>query len=109
MGKILKITESQLNTLVERRTSDYSAIEVAKLLKDVECTGESVKHIVEKKLLSTGFEEVIIKFLGYGEYKDDLKYIVYTEGPIFTFIAKSRSEMEPPCMDIVDVIAYTKA
>lgn len=109
MKKVLRITESQLDRLIERRTSDYSAIEVAGFLKDLECTGESVKHIVERKLSEQGFEDTIIKFLGYGEQKDDLRYIVYTEGPIFTFVARSRSEMEPPCMDIIDVIAYTKA
>lgn len=109
MKRVIKITESQLNGLVERKVSDYTAIEFANILKDIECTGESIKHIVEKKLSTQGFEEVNIKFLGYGEYKDDLKYIVYTEGPIFVFTARSRSEMEPPCMEVTDVIAYTKA
>lgn len=109
MKKVIRITESQLDQILERRTSDYSAIEVAGFLKDVECTGESIKSIVERKLSQHGFEDIMIKFLGYGEEKDDLKYIVYTEGPIFTFVARSRSEMEPPCMDIIDVIAYTKA
>lgn len=109
MKRVIKITESQLNSLVERKVSDYTAIEFANILKDIECTGESIKHIVEKKLSAQGFEEVNIKFLGYGEYKDDLKYIVYTEGPIFVFTARSRSEMEPPCMEIANVITYTKA
>jgi hypothetical protein len=109
MKKVIKITESQLNQIVEKRSSDYSAIEVANFLKDIECTGESVKSIVQRKLSEYGFEDIIIKFLSYGDNPDDLKYIVYTEGPIFTFVAKSRSEMEPPCMDIIDVIAFTKA
>lgn len=109
MKKVIRLTESQLNLLVERRTSDYSAIEVANFLKEIECTGESIKSLVERKLSENGYENIIIKFLGYGNVADDLRYIVYTEGPVFTFTARSRSEMEPPCMDIVDVIAYTKA
>jgi hypothetical protein len=109
MKKVIRITESQLDELVERRVSDYSAIEVAQFLKDIECTGESVKSIVERKLSEHGFEDIVIKFLSYGSEKDDLKYIVYTEGPIFTFVARSRSEMEPPCMDITEVTAFTRA
>jgi len=94
--KIIKLTESQLEKLTN-------------ILKDIPCTGEGIKSLISKKIISHGFENVSIKFLGYGEDKKDLQYIVHTEGPIFVVTTRSNSEDNPPCMEVMDVIAYTKA
>ena len=110
MKKIIKLTESQLDKLTETRINEVSAIELANVLKDIPCTGEGIKTLISKKLMEYGFENVNIKFLGYGENdKKTLRYIIYTEGPIFVVDAISNSEAQPPCMEVMDVVAYTKA
>jgi|688.fasta_scaffold181988_4 hypothetical protein len=109
MGNIIRLTESQMKKLTERRINEYSANEIVNILHQIECTGESIKTLVSRKLSELGFEDIIIKFLGYGDKTDDLQYIVYTEGPVFVITAQSRSEMEPPCMDIVSVVSYVKS
>jgi len=109
MKRIIKLTESQLEKLTETRINEVSAIELANVLKEIPCTGESIKSLISEKLMEYGFEEVNIKFLGYGEDKKILQYIVHTEGPIFVIDTMSNSEAEPPCMEVIDVIAYTKA
>ena len=76
MKKIIKLTESQLEKLTETRINEVSAVELASVLKDIPCTGEGIKSLINKKLKEYGFEDVIIKFLGYGEDKKILKYIV---------------------------------
>ena len=40
MGKIIKLTESQLDKLTEVRINEVTAIELANILKDIPCTGE---------------------------------------------------------------------
>lgn len=109
MKKVIKITESQLERLTERRVKEVSAIDLAFELKKIECTGESIKSLISKKLNENGYEDVNIKFLGYGESQKELQYIVHTEGPIFVIDTMSNSEANPPCMEVIDVIAYTKA
>lgn len=109
MKRIIKLTESQLEKLTETRINEVSAIELANVLREIPCTGESIKSLISDKLLQYGFEDVNIKFLGYGEDKKILQYIIHTEGPIFVIDTMSNSEMEPPCMEVMDVIAYTKA
>lgn len=109
MKRIIKLTESQLEKLTETRINEVSAIELANVLKEIPCTGESIKSLISKKLMGYGFEEVNIKFLGYGDDKKILQYIIHTEGPIFVIDTMSNSEAEPPCMEVMDVIAYTKA
>ena len=109
MGKIIKLTESQLNRLTKSRIDEVSAVELADVLKDIPCTGEGIKSLINKKLMGYGFENVIIKFLGYGKDKKTLQYVVHTEGPIFVIDAISNSEAEPPCMEVMNVIAYIKA
>lgn len=106
--KNIILTESQLQRLTEIRIQEYTANEIVNILSSIDCTGESVKTLVSRKLSELGFEEITIKFLGYGGISDELKYIVYTEGPVFVFTAKSKSNVNPPCMDIVDVVSYTK-
>ena len=109
MKRVIKLTESQLEKLTETRINEVSAIELANVLREIPCTGESIKSLISDKLLQYGFEDVNIKFLGYGEDKKILQYIIHTEGPIFVIDTMSNSEMEPPCMEVMDVIAYTKA
>jgi hypothetical protein len=109
MKKVIRLTESQLQKITERRIQEYGADEIVNILHSIECTGESIKSLISKKLYELGFEEINIKFLGYGEKKDDLQYIVYTEGPIFVVTAQSRSEVEPPCMEIINVVSYIKS
>lgn len=109
MKKIIKLTESQLDKLTETRINEVSAIELANVLKDIPCTGEGIKTLINKKLMGYGFEDVNIKFLGYGEDKKLLQYIVHTEGPIFVIDTMSNSEAQPPCMEVMEVLAYTKA
>jgi len=109
MRKVIKLTESQLEMLTKTRINEVSAIELANILKEIPCTGESIKTLISKKLMTYGFVDVNIKFLGYGENKKILQYIVHTEGPIFIIDTMSNPNSEPPCMDVVDVIAYTKA
>jgi len=110
MKRVIRLTESQLEKLTEARINEVSAIELANVLKEIPCTGESIKSLISKKLMEYGFEDVNIKFLGYGEEdKKILRYIIHTEGPIFVVDTMSNSEAEPPCMEVMDVIAYTKA
>ena len=109
MKKIVKLTESQLEKLTESRINEVSAIELANVLKDIPCTGEGIKTLINKKLMGYGFENVNIKFLGYGEDKKILQYIVHTEGPLFVIDTMSNSEAQPPCMEVMEVLAYTKA
>jgi len=109
MKRIIKLTESQLEKLTKTRINEVSAIELANILKEIPCTGESIKSLISEKLMEYGFEEVNIKFLGYGEDKKILQYIIHTEGPIFVINTMSNSEAEPPCMEVMDVVAYTKA
>ena len=107
--KTIKLTEKQLQMLTETRINEVTAIDIANVLKTIGCTGESIKKLISKELSNFGFEEVNIKFLGYGENRKDLMYIVHTEGPVFVIDTKSNSEAEPPCMEVTDVIAYVKA
>ena len=110
MKRVIRLTESQLEKLTEARINEVSAIELANVLKEIPCTGESIKSLISKKLMEYGFEDVNIKFLGYGEDdKKILRYIIHTEGPIFVVDTMSNSEAQLPCMEVMDVIAYTKA
>jgi hypothetical protein len=108
--KNIILKESQFKRLIEGRMNEISAIDIADVLKDIPCTGDGVKSIISKKIMDYGFENVTIKFLGYGkDNKKVLRYIVHTEGPIFIIDTMSNSETQPPCMEVMDVIAYTKA
>lgn len=109
MKRVIRVTESQLEKLTKTRINEVSVIELANVLKKIPCTGESIKSLINKKLMEYGFEDVNIKFLGYGEDdKKVLQYIIHTEGPIFVVNTMSNSEAQPPCMEVMDVIAYTK-
>jgi len=106
-NKTIILKEGQFKKLIENRMNEISAVEIADVLSEIECTGENIKSLVVKKLTSFGFEDVIIKFLGYSD-DNDLTYIIHTEGPVFEFKAKSEFEGEQPCLSIYDVVSYTK-
>ncbi len=108
MKKIIKITESQLENLTKNRVNEVSAVELIDVLKNIPCNGESIKSLIYGKLVTYGFKDVNIKFLDYGENKKILKYVVYTEGPVFVIETMSNSKVEPPCMEVLNVFAYTK-
>jgi hypothetical protein len=110
MRKIIKLTESQLERLTQNRINEVTALELADILKNIPCTGESIKSLITKKLKEYGFQKVDIMFLGYDEQnKKILKYIVHTEGPIFTIDTMSNANTEVPCMDVIDVTAFIEA
>jgi hypothetical protein len=108
MKKIIKLTESQLEMLTEKRVEELSTSQMVTVLRDLPCTGENIKTLITEKLTELGFGTVNIKFLGYGENKKVLQYIVYTEGPIFVVDTISDSEAEPPCLEVINVVAYNK-
>jgi hypothetical protein len=54
MKRVIKLTESQLEKLTETRINEVSAIELANVLRDIPCTGESVKSLINDKLLQYG-------------------------------------------------------
>jgi len=107
--KTIKLTEKQLQMLTEARVNEVTAIDIADVLKSIECTGEGIKSLIRKKLINYGFVDVNIKFLGYSGDKKDLKYIVHTEGPIFVIDTRSNTDVEVPCMEVMSVVAYTQA
>jgi len=106
-NKTIILKEGQFKKLLENRMNEITAVEIADILSEIQCTGESIKSLVIKKLKSFGFENVTIKFLGYSD-NNDLTYIVHTEGPVFVFKAKSEFEGEQPCLSIYDVVSYSK-
>jgi hypothetical protein len=107
-NKTIILKETQFKRIIENRMNEVTAVELADVLKDIPCTGESIKSLISKKLMGYGFDDVNIKFLGYGDDKKLLRYIVHTEGPIFVINTMSNSESQPPCMEVMDVTAYTK-
>jgi len=107
-NKTVILKENQIKRIIENRMNEVTAVELVDVLKDIPCTGESIKSLINKKLMEYGFDDVNIKFLGYGDNKKILRYVVHTEGPIFVINTMSSSNTQPPCMEVVDVIAYTK-
>lgn len=108
MRKIIKITESQMEKLSEIRLNEVTAAEVAKVLEQIPCTGQSVKSLISKRLYEYGFKDVTVKFLNYGDNKKKLNYIAHTEGPIFIIETISNSKVSPPCMEVLSVIPYLR-
>ncbi len=107
MGKkTIILKESQLKRLMEIRVNEVNANEIAQTLESIDCSGEDLKFLMEKKMMEYGFEDIRINFIGYDEEKN-MMYMLYTEGPIFIVKAKS-SLGETPCMDVVSVDSYTK-
>jgi hypothetical protein len=107
MRKKLLINESQMKRLLENSVEERSLVDVAKALKNVECTGESVKTIVKRELNRLEYNDVRISFIGYEEETNNLMYSIYTEGPMFVIKAQS-SGQDVPCLNIIYVQAYNK-
>jgi len=107
MSKIL--TKKHINFLIENEIEGLNSQSILDSLIKIDCTGEDLKSMVGSKLLDFGYTDVRVKFLGYNnDNKRELLYIVYTEGPLFTFKAISKTEGEIPCMDITEVNMFNK-
>ena len=107
MRKKMLISEEQLKRIMEFKANELNVIDVAKQLKSLECTGESIKSLITKKLNELGYMDVKINFLGYEDETNDMMYSIYTENPMFVIKTQS-STSETPCLDIVFVQAYDK-
>lgn len=107
MKKKIILTEQQLKKLIESRVNDFNIEDIAQKLETIECTGSDLKSLVYEILSSYGYEYIKVLFLGHDQETKDLRYIVHTEGPIFTY--KTTSEVTPndkPCLNIYDVRVY---
>ena len=105
-NKVL-ISEEQLKRIMEFKANELNVIDVAKQLKNIQCTGEGVKTVVTRKLNELGYSDVKISFLGHEDETNNLTYSIYTEGPMFVVKAQSTSSNEP-CLQIIFVQAYDK-
>jgi hypothetical protein len=105
-NKVL-ISEEQLKRIMEFKANELNVVDVAKQLKNIECTGESVKSVVSNKLNELGYMDVKINFLGHEDETNNLMYSIYTEGPMFVVKAQS-TKSETPCLQIIFVQAYDK-
>ena len=107
MKKKIIIKESQLKKLIEIKQGEVDIAMVGKELKNLPCSGESVKTLITNRLLELGYKDVKINFMGYEDETNNLMYSIYTEGPMFVVKAQS-SHSDKPCLDIVYVQAYDK-
>ncbi len=107
MKKKILINEDQLKRIMEFKKNEYDIIDVAKQLKRLPCSGESVKTLVDRKLVELGYRDVKINFVGYEDETNHLMYSIYTEGPMFIIKANSVGG-DKPCLEINYVQAYDK-
>ena len=101
------INESQLKKIMEFKASELNIIDVARQLKHIPCSGESIRTLVSNKLTELGYQGVKVNFIGYEEETNNLMYSIYTEGPMFVIKAESVNTGKP-CMNIIYVQAYDK-
>jgi len=102
------INENQLKRILEFKSKEYQVVDVAKQLKNLPCTGESVKTLIYNKLSEVGYQGIKITFIGHEDETHDLMYSIYTEdGPMFVIKAQS-THGDTPCMEITYVQAYDK-
>ena len=107
MAKKIILREDQIKKLIEARINDFNLEDIAHALENIECSGESLKTLVTRNLRKFGYTDIKVLFLGYEEETKDLRYITYTEGPIFTYKTKSEVNMEGnPCLTIYDIKVY---
>jgi len=107
MKKKFILTENQVKKLLEMRVNDFNLEGIVKHLESIECTGDDLKYLVKDVLFKYGYEDISVIFLGYEEKTKNLKYIAYTEGPIFIYKTKSDVSIDDrPCLTIYDVKAY---
>lgn len=105
--KIIILKEHQIKKLIETRVNDFNIEDIAGHLSSIDCTGEDLKYLVSDILKKYGYEDVKVLFLGHDEQTKDLRYIVYTEGPIFVYKTKSEVNAEDrPCLTIYDVKVF---
>ena len=89
MKRKIILKEHQHKKLIESRVNDFNIEDIAQKLESIECTGADLKYLVRDILKNYGYEDIKVLFLGYEDQTKDLRYIVYTEGPIFTYKTKS--------------------
>ena len=53
--KNIILKESQFKRLIEDHMNEVSAIDIADTLKNIPCTGEGIKSIMNKKIMNHGF------------------------------------------------------
>jgi len=107
MKRKIILKENQLKKLIESRVNDFNIEDIAQKLETIECTGADLKYLVRDILKNYGYEDIKVLFLGYEDQTKDLRYIVYTEGPIFTYKTKSEVSIEDrPCLTIYEVKVY---
>jgi len=107
MRKKIILQEHQIKKLIEARINDFNIEDIAKQLNNIDCSGEDLKYLVTKILTNYGYEDVKVLFLGHDEQTKDLRYMVYTEGPLFVYKTKSEVSAEDrPCLTIYDVKVY---
>jgi hypothetical protein len=107
MKRKIILKEHQLKKLIETRINDFNIEDIATKLESIECTGADLKYLVKKILTKYGYEDIKVLFLGYDEQTKDLRYIVYTEGPVFFYKTKSEVTADDrPCLTIYDVKVY---
>lgn len=107
MKKKIILKEHQLKKLIESSINEFNIEDIAQQLENIDCSGEDLKFLVKKILKGYGYEDVRVLFLGHDEQTKDLRYITYTEGPIFVY--KTKSEVSPedrPCLTIYDVKVF---
>ena len=107
MKRKIILKEHQLRKLIESRVNDFNVEDIADKLSSIECTGADLKYLVREILNKYGYEDVKVLFLGYDEKTKDLRYIVYTEGPLFVYKTKSEVTADDrPCLTIYDVKVF---
>lgn len=107
MKKKIILKEHQIKKLIETRINDFNIEDIAQKLENIDCLGADLKKLVSDILKKYGYEDVKVLFLGHDEETKDLRYIAYTEGPIFVY--KTKSEVSPedkPCLTIYDVKVF---
>lgn len=107
MKRKIILKEHQLKKLIESRVNDFNIEDIAQKLESIECTGADLKYLVRDILKNYGYEDIKVLFLGYENQTKDLRYIVHTEGPVFTYKTKSEvTANDRPCLNIYDVKVY---
>lgn len=107
MKKTIKITENELSKVIKNLITESEVKDISHSLISLDCTTDDLKQVVKRKLKDEfGYNDVKISFIGYHNKGKDLVYIVYTEGPVFVYKARSMSEGETPCLKIVHVVVY---
>ena len=107
MKRKIILKENQLKKLIEARINDFNIEDIAGKLESIECTGADLKYLVKEILNKYGYEDVKVLFLGHDEQTKDLRYVAYTEGPIFVYKTKSEVTADDrPCLTIYDVKVY---